>query len=193
MERKTVILTRDDALAEVCAAEIAALGLPAPEILSSMDELPTDCALLLVDLDAFPSVTAVHAVGITRRHDLRAVRQQTACETVLHRPLSLDALRAVLSPLARESTAPRRRLTVRRLPRPLRREASLSLCDDGATRIAHALFEYATDIHFFVGCAINPAHQNPNLPIAFGAKFQLIDQLSKCLEKMGKKIRVSYF
>ena len=67
------------------------------------------------------------------------------------------------------------------------------LYDDGATRIAHALFEYATDIHFFVGCAINPAHQNPNLPIAFGAKFQLIDQLSKCLEKMGKKVKTRFY
>ena len=67
------------------------------------------------------------------------------------------------------------------------------LCDDGASRIAHALFEYATDIHFFVGCAINPAHQNPNLPIAFGAKFQLIDQLSKCLEKMGKKVKTRFY
>lgn len=67
------------------------------------------------------------------------------------------------------------------------------LIDDGASRIAHALFEYATDVRFFVGCAINPAHQNPNLPIAFGAKFQLIDQLSKCLEKMGKKVRIRFY
>ena len=67
------------------------------------------------------------------------------------------------------------------------------LIDDGATRIAHALFEFATDIHFFVGCAINPAHQNPNLPIAFGAKFQLIDQLSKSLEKMGKKVSTRFY
>ncbi len=67
------------------------------------------------------------------------------------------------------------------------------LVDDGASRIAHALFEYATDVHFFVGCAINPAHQNPNLPIAFGAKFQLIDQLSKCLEKMGKKVSTRFY
>ena len=67
------------------------------------------------------------------------------------------------------------------------------LNSDGAACIAHALFEFATDVHFFVGCAINPAHQNPSLPIAFGAKFQLIDQLSKCLEKMGKKVTVRFF
>ena len=65
--------------------------------------------------------------------------------------------------------------------------------NDGASRIARLLFEYASDVHFYVGCAINPAHQNPNLPIAFGAKFQLIDQLSKCLEKMGKKVKTNFY
>ena len=67
------------------------------------------------------------------------------------------------------------------------------LVDDGASRIANALFDYASDVRFFVGCAINPAHQNPNLPIAFGAKFQLIDQLSKCLEKMGKRVETHFY
>lgn len=64
---------------------------------------------------------------------------------------------------------------------------------DGASRIARMLFEEATDINFFVGRAINPAHQNPNLPINFNIKMTLIDELSHCLESMGKKIKVSYF
>ena len=64
---------------------------------------------------------------------------------------------------------------------------------DGASRIARMLFEEATDINFFVGRAINPAHQNPNLPINFNIKMTLIDELSHCLEKMGKKIKLSYF
>ena len=55
------------------------------------------------------------------------------------------------------------------------------------------LFEKATDINFFVGKAINPAHQNPNLPINFGIKIRLIQELAECLEKMGKHIKVSYF
>ena len=59
--------------------------------------------------------------------------------------------------------------------------------------IAKELFENATDINFFVGKAINPAHQNPDLPITFGIKIQLIESLSKCLELMGKRIKVSYF
>lgn len=64
---------------------------------------------------------------------------------------------------------------------------------DGASRIARELFERATDINFFVGRAINPAHQNPSLPITFGIKIQLIESLAKCLEQMGKRIKLSYF
>lgn len=64
---------------------------------------------------------------------------------------------------------------------------------DGASLVARALFETATDINFFVGRAINPAHQNPDLPITFGVKIQLVEALVKCLEKMGKRIKVSYF
>jgi hypothetical protein len=55
------------------------------------------------------------------------------------------------------------------------------------------LFEQATDINFFVGRAVNPAHQNPNLPITFSIKMQLVRELSECLKQMGKNIRVSYF
>ena len=64
---------------------------------------------------------------------------------------------------------------------------------DGASRIARELFDRATDINFFVGCAMNPAHQNPKLSLAFGAKFQLIDRLSKSLEQMGKRVSVRYY
>lgn len=64
---------------------------------------------------------------------------------------------------------------------------------DGASRIARLLFEEATDINFYVGRAINPAHQNPNLPINFNIKMQLVGELADCLKKMGKRIKVSYF
>ena len=68
-----------------------------------------------------------------------------------------------------------------------------AVSSDGASLIAKELFETATDINFFVGLAINPAHQNPDLPITFGVKQQLIQSLAECLEKMGKHIRLSYF
>ena len=64
---------------------------------------------------------------------------------------------------------------------------------DGASQIARLLFEEATDINFFVGRAINPAHQNPDLPISFSIKMNLVEELSKALRQMGKRIKVSYF
>ncbi|MDD6276549.1 MAG: SpoIIE family protein phosphatase, partial [Clostridia bacterium] len=64
---------------------------------------------------------------------------------------------------------------------------------DGASLISRMLFEEATDINFFVGRAINPAHQNPDLPINFNIKMQLVKELSECLKQMGKRIKVSYF
>ncbi len=64
---------------------------------------------------------------------------------------------------------------------------------DGACLICRLLFEEATDINFFVGKAINPAHQNPDLPINFNIKMNLVEELSGCLRQMGKRIKVSYF
>lgn len=64
---------------------------------------------------------------------------------------------------------------------------------DGASLICRLLFEEATDINFYVGRAINPAHQNPDLPINFNIKMNLVEELSKCLKQMGKRIKVSYF
>ena len=68
-----------------------------------------------------------------------------------------------------------------------------SLGRDGASQISRLLFEEATDINFFVGRAINPAHQNPDLPINFNIKMNLVEELSKCLKQMGKRIKVIYF
>ena len=68
-----------------------------------------------------------------------------------------------------------------------------SVKHDGASMICRLLFEEATDINFYVGRAVNPAHQNPDLPINFNIKMNLVEELSDCLKKMGKRIKVSYF
>ncbi len=64
---------------------------------------------------------------------------------------------------------------------------------DGASQICRMLFEEATDINFYVGRAINPAHQNPDLPINFNIKMNLVKNLTKALTKMGKRVKVNYF
>ena len=68
-----------------------------------------------------------------------------------------------------------------------------SMKRDGASQISRLLFEEATDINFYVGRAINPAHQNPDLPINFNIKMNLVSELSKSLKEMGKRVKVSYF
>ena len=64
---------------------------------------------------------------------------------------------------------------------------------DGASLLARMLFEEATDINFFVGRAVNPAHQTAELAISFEIKMRLIRELADCLKEMGKTIRVNYF
>ena len=68
-----------------------------------------------------------------------------------------------------------------------------SMQKDGASMICRLWFEEATDINFFVGRAVNPAHQNPDLPINFNIKMNLVEELCKCLKSMGKRVKVSYF
>lgn len=64
---------------------------------------------------------------------------------------------------------------------------------DGASRIAKMLFEEATDIDFYVGCAINAAHQDPRYDIGFNMKMQIVEKLSSKLKLMGKRVKVAYF
>ncbi len=64
---------------------------------------------------------------------------------------------------------------------------------DGASLIGRMLFEEATDVSFYVGRAINPAHQNPDLPITLSIKMRLIEDLSKHLKQMGKRVSMTYY
>lgn len=60
---------------------------------------------------------------------------------------------------------------------------------DGAATLARLLFEEATDIEFFIGRAVNPAHQKANgLPFSFDIKMRLLEDLMDCLRKMGKRV-----
>lgn len=64
---------------------------------------------------------------------------------------------------------------------------------DGASRIAQLLLEAATEVNFCIGKAVNPAHQDPGLPIGFGVKIRLIQELAGYLTQLGKYVDVQYF
>ena len=44
-----------------------------------------------------------------------------------------------------------------------------------------------------LGKAVNPAHQDPKLQINISMKMELVSELTKLLQRMGKHIKVAYF
>ena len=40
---------------------------------------------------------------------------------------------------------------------------------------------------------MNPAHQNPNLPLDLSLKLKIVEILAKNLEIMGKRVKVKYY
>jgi hypothetical protein len=64
---------------------------------------------------------------------------------------------------------------------------------DGATKLAKLLVEESTEVHFMVGRAINPAHQNPDFALDLGMKLKLVGDMEKYLIGLGKKVVVEYF
>ncbi len=64
--------------------------------------------------------------------------------------------------------------------------------EDGASRLAKLLLEDATRVHFIVGRALNPAHQNPDLPIDLAIKLRLVKEIAATLRQMGKEVELEY-
>ncbi len=64
---------------------------------------------------------------------------------------------------------------------------------DGATRVAKLLIEECTEIRFLVGRAMNPAHQNPDLPLALSLKLRLVEDIAVLLRRLGKSVEVEYY
>ena len=62
---------------------------------------------------------------------------------------------------------------------------------NGAVDLAKVLLE-SDQIRFLVGRAINPAHQNPSLPIHFGLKMQVVAEITEILRNLGKQVAVEY-
>lgn len=64
---------------------------------------------------------------------------------------------------------------------------------DGAHRLVRMWVDDCTEIKFMVGRAINPAHQNADLPISLNLKLQLVKECAMHLQAMGKKVSIQYY
>ncbi len=63
---------------------------------------------------------------------------------------------------------------------------------DGASKLAKILLEESTNIHFIVGRAMNPAHQNPEFPLNLSLKLKLVEEIVIYLRKLGKQVSLEY-
>ena len=65
--------------------------------------------------------------------------------------------------------------------------------DNGASRMARLLIEECTEISLFVGTAVNDAHKNSELSFDLSMRMNLVEQLVRTAEKMGKSVSVKYY
>ena len=64
---------------------------------------------------------------------------------------------------------------------------------NGGSMAAKMIIEDCTELHLYVGKAINSAYQNPGLPFDLGIRQNLVEQLKKTVEEMGKPVTVIYY
>lgn len=64
--------------------------------------------------------------------------------------------------------------------------------EDGATLVSRMLIKEATHINIWAGTAVNPAHQNPNLPTEFNIKLKVVKDMKHWLERLGKTVTLKY-
>ena len=63
---------------------------------------------------------------------------------------------------------------------------------DGAHLLARALVIQCTSVKFIVGRALNPAHQNPDMPISLSIKLRLVKDIAAALRRIQKPVELKY-
>ncbi len=64
--------------------------------------------------------------------------------------------------------------------------------EDGVSKLLKILYEESTHVDFWVGRAINPAHQNPDFPNELGIKINVVKDLVEQLGLLGKNVTLKY-
>ena len=64
---------------------------------------------------------------------------------------------------------------------------------NGASMVAKMIIEDCTEVHLYVGKAINSAYQNPGIPFDLGIRQTWVEQLKTTIAEMGRKVDVIYY
>ena len=80
-----------------------------------------------------------------------------------------------------------------RILEPDYKEVYWLIKEDGASLVCRALFEESTEVRFFVGRAMNPAHQNPAMSLDLSIKLRIVETIASNLRKLGRKVTVEYY
>jgi hypothetical protein len=77
----------------------------------------------------------------------------------------------------------------RELLRSGARKDTIKFRTDGAAELVRLLLD-VDHVHFIVGMAVNPAHQNPNLPGQLGIKLAVVREMAEELKKRGIQVTI---
>ena len=65
--------------------------------------------------------------------------------------------------------------------------------DNGASRLAKMLIEECTELDLFVGTSVNKAHKNSELSFDLSMRMNLVEQLIRIMEQIGRNVTVKYY
>ena len=65
--------------------------------------------------------------------------------------------------------------------------------DNGVSRLAKMLIEECTELNLFVGTSVNKAHKNSELSFDLSMRMNLVEQLIRIMEQIGRNVTVKYY
>lgn len=83
--------------------------------------------------------------------------------------------------------------TAEYLEKYLKNEITRIRDQNAAAQLARFLIEECTDLYIMAGMAVNPAHQNPDLPFDLNIKHRIIQRLADALAGLGKTVKIERF
>ena len=149
---------------------------------------------------ALPDADEAALTRFVNRRGLHVVCGGTTAKIVSHHlgqpiEVDLDTMRPDVPPLARIQDVDLVTEGIRTLTKACELlqsgagKETLSCRTDGAAGLVRLLLD-VDHVHFIVGMAANPVHQDPNLPAELGMKLSVVREIAAELRKRGTEVSV---